>query len=446
MSKIKTNRLEPRATNGSLTIGNPDSSTNFEGDVNIPQYATEEWVESIVTEDIALELSTYQKRDEKNVPNGYAGLDANGHIPSEDIPGLDEKVDKAGDTMTGGLNMSDNKIVNLATPVDPTDAVNKEYVDSSSPGGSFLPTAGGTMEGTITLNGPRDIDCMFGKNATLKYNGHDAFEWGNSINTSHQTLALTSPNRDIDAADGVAGHLSYAGTDKLQWGSNVTIQNANLDMDNNRIVDIGQPVENSDAATKYYVDNASESIDHPVEISVFPAVSGSESVFGVKNGGNLVFNILGDGDIDLKSGQIHNLAGPTNDNDAANKYYVDNAGKNMAGPVMIHSDYVGTDEVVFGVYEELSLAQAIEKGHDPATGTPKEPRDGVPYSEYGLFRVMGDGKLWGFNSLKGISAPPAANYDATNMEYVDSKVSGVTAALEARIAELETKISALESS
>jgi len=54
MSKIKSNRLEPRATNGSLTIGNPESYTTFEGDVQIPGYATQEWVEGIVTEDIAV--------------------------------------------------------------------------------------------------------------------------------------------------------------------------------------------------------------------------------------------------------------------------------------------------------------------------------------------------------------------------------------------------------
>ena len=111
MSKLKTNRLEPRANNGTLTIGNPDSMTTFEGDVQIPQYATEEWVEGIVTEDIALELSAYQKKEEKNKPNGYAGLDANGHIPSEDIPGLDDKVSKSGDTMTGDLTLDGSSLV-----------------------------------------------------------------------------------------------------------------------------------------------------------------------------------------------------------------------------------------------------------------------------------------------------------------------------------------------
>ena len=62
MSKIKTNRLEPRATNGSLTIGNPESYTTFEGDVQVPGYATQEWVEGIITGDIQVELGGYMPK------------------------------------------------------------------------------------------------------------------------------------------------------------------------------------------------------------------------------------------------------------------------------------------------------------------------------------------------------------------------------------------------
>ena len=73
MSKIKTNRLEPRATNGSLTIGNPTSYTTFEGDVQIPNYATKEYVlnhllnDGFHTEDIVM-------KEEAGKPGGYARL------------------------------------------------------------------------------------------------------------------------------------------------------------------------------------------------------------------------------------------------------------------------------------------------------------------------------------------------------------------------------------
>ena len=40
------------------------------------------------------------------------------------------KVAKAGDTMTGNLDMNSNSVVNLAAPVSNGDAANKLYVDT----------------------------------------------------------------------------------------------------------------------------------------------------------------------------------------------------------------------------------------------------------------------------------------------------------------------------
>jgi len=87
MAKIKTTRLEPRAEEGTLTIGTDDgpSTTQFEGTVIIPGYATVDYVDQIVSGDIAIELGSYQKRDEKNQNAGYAGLDDTGRVPADRI-------------------------------------------------------------------------------------------------------------------------------------------------------------------------------------------------------------------------------------------------------------------------------------------------------------------------------------------------------------------------
>ena len=54
------------------------------------------------------------------------------------------KVNKAGDTMSGALAMGDNKVTGLGTPTDTTDATTKTYVDSkvnqASTGTNFPPT------------------------------------------------------------------------------------------------------------------------------------------------------------------------------------------------------------------------------------------------------------------------------------------------------------------
>ena len=49
--------------------------------------------------------------------------------------------------MTGPLNMSNNKITNLAKPTDDKDGVNKKYIDDN-----YLKLSGGTVTGHIILN------------------------------------------------------------------------------------------------------------------------------------------------------------------------------------------------------------------------------------------------------------------------------------------------------
>jgi hypothetical protein len=55
------------------------------------------------------------------------------------------------ETMSGFINMGSNKITNLTTPTDNTDATNKVYVDGQV--ATRLPLAGGTMTGIINMGG-----------------------------------------------------------------------------------------------------------------------------------------------------------------------------------------------------------------------------------------------------------------------------------------------------
>jgi len=108
MSKIKTNRLEPRATNGSLTIGNPESYTTFEGQVVIPGYAAKN--NGQITADVI-----------DTGPNAAGYLKFDG----------EERV-----RWSGGmvyiykiLHMRGNTIQDVGDPVYSEDATNKQYVD-----------------------------------------------------------------------------------------------------------------------------------------------------------------------------------------------------------------------------------------------------------------------------------------------------------------------------
>lgn len=78
------------------------------------------------------------------------------------------KVSKAGDSMTGNLDMGNNRIIGVATPTDPTDAANKEYVDSVATGldvkssvrvattaNVTISGSGATIDGVTMANGDR---------------------------------------------------------------------------------------------------------------------------------------------------------------------------------------------------------------------------------------------------------------------------------------------------
>ena len=63
-------------------------------------------------------------------------------------PATENKIlDKSSGVMAGPLNMSNNKITNLAKPTDDKDGVNKKYIDDN-----YLKLSGGTMTGHIILN------------------------------------------------------------------------------------------------------------------------------------------------------------------------------------------------------------------------------------------------------------------------------------------------------
>jgi hypothetical protein len=58
-------------------------------------------------------------------------------------------VQKSGDTMSGDLDMGGNEIENLAAPIAPTDAANKDYVDTGL--AAKLSLSGGTMTGALNM-------------------------------------------------------------------------------------------------------------------------------------------------------------------------------------------------------------------------------------------------------------------------------------------------------
>ena len=136
MSKIKTTKLEPRSEEGTLTIGAEPGTTQFEGTVIIPGYATKDYVQGIVSGDIAVELDAYQNRLERNAVDGYAGLDGTGRVPANRV---DSDVISTGITL---LNSAVNQNAAKIEQLEEASTFQIEYyvdnLDGSDPGDSKM--------------------------------------------------------------------------------------------------------------------------------------------------------------------------------------------------------------------------------------------------------------------------------------------------------------------
>ena len=136
MSKIKTTKLEPRSEEGTLTIGAEPGTTQFEGTVIIPGYATKDYVQGIVSGDIAVELDAYQNRSERDKVDGYAGLDGTGRVPANRLDV--DMIAAAITTLNAGVNENADKIEQLEEASTFQIEYYVDNLDGSDPGDSKM--------------------------------------------------------------------------------------------------------------------------------------------------------------------------------------------------------------------------------------------------------------------------------------------------------------------
>jgi hypothetical protein len=115
---------------------------------------------------------------------------------------------------------NDGRITLGAAPVDAMDAVTKAYVDSASSGGAYLPLAGGTMTGVITL--PTTVQSLTWGASTYNIfgaNGGVAVRFGNAniVNftsttaTFYQKITTAGTGQGVEFGSG-GGYLAKVGT------------------------------------------------------------------------------------------------------------------------------------------------------------------------------------------------------------------------------------------
>ena len=216
----------------------------------------------------------------------------------------------SGFTMTGDIDMGNNKILKLADPITPKSAANKEYVDNN-----FLSKHGGTILGNISMSG----------------------------------LGITNLNPT--------------------------------------------PQSNNDAVTKGYVDNQIQ-------------LSGGLSLSGITM----------QGDIDMNGTEISGLVDPINDDMAASKGFVESNFLDLAGGAMV-------GDIDMGGYEIKNMLRTPTT--DLSAVTKKWVSDEFPTKQevLGGFTLTGALNLSG-NEIYGLPDTPTTDNSAASKKYVDSKTTG----------------------
>ena len=149
------------------------------------------------------------------------------------------KVDKAGDTITGPLSMDDGKIWDLSSGSLDTNAVNKKYVDDAD--NLKLAKIGGSLFSELSMDDNKITDL-----ATP------------TADTDASTKKYVD-DQDITLQTRINAKLS-------KWGDTMT---GELDMGDNKITDLARPSNDTDAATKKYVDDQIPNVPNTSNYMIF---------------------------------------------------------------------------------------------------------------------------------------------------------------------------------
>lgn len=290
-------------------------------------------------------------------------------------------VKKAGDTMSGALNMGSNKVSSVGTPTENADAATKKYVDDKVSGAAYkLPIASGstlggikvgtglnvTADGTLSATGTGETgDYLPLSGGTMK--GDIVMQDGTSLDLA-QTGSLYNDN----------GNTVLKGTGPVvAMGTQVKVQNEGGDPV--QIKNVANATENGDAVNKGqldsglsgkadkstvdnivngttvlpYVKKSGDTMTGPLVINAgdgvcisAPFTSGAGTI-SKKNdteslymdNGKAIMGVLGEninlqpnGSVIVNEKQIKRVADPTDAQDVATKAYVDaNTGGGVEG-------------------------------------------------------------------------------------------------------------------
>ena len=318
-------------------------------------------------------------------------------------------VKKSGDTMTGALNMQNNKVTNVAAPTETADAANKGYVDTAVSGLTngttalpYVKKAGDTMTGALNLPAPTaDANA-----ANKKYvDAADAvLNAAIQAETKNRETAITGVLQQIGELEtGIEGDL--AGYLPLAGGTMTGALN------------VQTPTEDANAATKKYVDDAVQNATDPELAGRVEALETSQAqqdteISNLKNGSTALPYVKKSGDsmtgvLNMSNNKVTNVADPTANGDAVN-YKTMNAMK---------TDLESQIENLSGLLDATNQKiQDLEQRVEELEQNPPQPVDpATKFNQIDLSNYVG--------GLSGSTVNTASDFNAA-LQYILNNNSG----------------------
>ena len=240
---------------------------------------------------------------------------------------------------TGDVYMSSRKIRNLADPATAQDGATKAYVDQAYGAGSGISINSGVVavDGTVaTLNGVQEI---FNKTISDDTNtitvgdgsisaGVNATKIGSGTVNNTKLNYVANVTSDIQSQIDTIFDDTHIGNDGVHINGglgNSSARPAIADKSTRPHYEIrGVSAGGVSSDDGFLRIRAGGSDPACIDLSGYSTVSDMNRNISFKIGSTEAMRVLESGNVDLNSNRIVNVADPIDDNDAANKSYVDN--------------------------------------------------------------------------------------------------------------------------